>query len=542
MKTPPAASFLAEEPRLIRELLWRRGIQGNAEAEIFLRPSYERDLLDPFLMKGMKEAVATITSAIKNNKRIAIFADYDCDGCAAAAILADFFSSISYKNFEVYVPERREGYGLTREAVVKLAAGGAELLLTVDCGIANYDEVEFAKGLGLEVVVTDHHLPAEVLPRCIVVNPKQPGCIYPEKMLCGAAVAFKLVCALHSEFPRPVGQEKWLLDLVALATLADQVPLRGENRALASFGLKVLNRTRRVGLQEIIKMLRLSMVGEEDISFSIVPRLNSVSRLHSSAFIFETLSTQNPVRAKELARLLETTNKERKAIVMQTMRAVKSRIAARPPGEVIVIGDPNWNLGILGLLANKIAEEYGRPAFVWTRVGDEIKGSCRGADIDLCVLMKKTEAAFLSFGGHKLAGGFTTTIEKVVSMEEMLAKTMAENNWGEDEKQTEEGISDGSFSLCDISEETLAVIDRLRPFGKDFAKPVFIFENVRAQAARRFGQGKNHLALTLTDGEADIEAVRFFEEKDSFPETMSVLASPERDWRGRPRLRIEKFL
>src|SRR3989344_911249 len=413
--------FLSNESDLLRTLLWSRGIKTEKEAEIFLNPAYERDLHDPFLMKGMREAVKRINEALQNKEKIVVYGDYDCDGTSAAAILADFFHQIDYKNFDVYIPAREEGYGLSQGALLKISEGGANLIITVDCGVANYNEVEFARGLGLDVVVTDHHLPPPILPRCILVNPKQPGCIYPEKMLCGAAIAFKLVLAMGR---LETGQEKWLLDLVALATLADQVPLLGENRALAYYGLKVLNKTKRLGLKEIIKLARISEIKDDDVLFSIVPRLNSVSRLISSALLFEILSTDDLLRARELAQKIEMTNKERKGLVASISKEIKNIFTKKPLRDVIVIGNPDWPLGVVGLAAAFGANEYERPCFVWTRVGDAIKGSCRLPDsenISLVELMQKLpEQSLASFGGHEAAGGFAATLDQIHYLEERL--------------------------------------------------------------------------------------------------------------------------
>ncbi|HXK35144.1 MAG TPA: single-stranded-DNA-specific exonuclease RecJ [Candidatus Paceibacterota bacterium] len=542
MKRAPL-EFLRGKSALLRNILWQRGVREENDALTFFNPSYEQGLHNPFLLKGMKEVVSRITVAVKGNERIAIFADYDCDGTAAAAVLADYFHCLGFSNFLVYVPERIEGYGLTKEAIVKIAEGGANLLVTVDCGIANYNEVEFAKGLGLDVIVTDHHLPPEVMPRCAVINPKQPSCIYPEKMLCGAGVAFKLVCALITLLPIPNGQEKWLLDLVALATLADQVPLRGENRVLVYFGMKVLSRTRRPGLLQIINLLRLRRIGEEDVTFSIVPRLNSVSRILSSALVFETLSTKDISRANELVKILENTNKERKTLVAQTMREANKRLRERDLGNVIVLGDPDWNLGILGLVAAKISEEYTRPAFVWTRVGELIKGSCRSPKLDLVDLMKRTAPETLvSFGGHSLAGGFVATSDQVHFLEAKLESAFDESKGDVAPNTEDKEISDGIFNLADVNLENFRIIDCLRPFGNSFPRPIFLFENLLVTKTRRFGQNQNHLSMTLEDGGENVEAVSFFEKRDNFSSPQSILASIEKDWRGRLRLRIEKFL
>ena len=539
--------FLSNESDLLRTLLWSRGIKTEKEAEIFLNPAYERDLHDPFLMKGMREAVKRINEALQNKEKIVVYGDYDCDGTSAAAILADFFRQIDYKNFDVYIPAREEGYGLTKDALLKISQGGANLIITVDCGVANYNEVEFARGLGLDVVVTDHHLPPPILPRFILFNPKQPGCIYPEKMLCGAAIAFKLVLAMGR---LETGQEKWLLDLVALATLADQVPLLGENRALAYYGLKVLNKTKRLGLKEIIKLARIREIKEDDVLFSIVPRLNSVSRLISSALLFEILSTDDLLRARELAQKIEMTNKERKGLVASISKEIKNIFTKKPLRDVIVIGNPDWPLGVVGLAAAFGANEYERPCFVWTRVGDAIKGSCRLPDsenISLVELMQKLpEQSLASFGGHEAAGGFAATLDQIHYLEERLVDTLIamKQNSGNNLDKTAENKEDLlRASLADINSKNFKIISRLAPFGEANPRPVFLFDNLKVTNTKKFGQNNAHLSIACTDDINETTAVCFYEKRTEFPEPISFKASIEQDYfRNSLRLRIDSFV
>src|SRR3989344_2602323 len=340
----PRPASLAEDnlnvsSDLLRQLLVGRGVTNQDEAEKFLTPDYERDLHDPFLMLDMGRAVGRIRRAVRDGERIAIFADYDADGVPGAVVLASFFRQIGFDNFSVYIPDRHdESYGLNVQALASLAAAGVKLVITVDCGITDVAAVKEANRLGLEAIITDHHLVPETLPPAYaIINPKRLNDQYPYKMLCGAGVAFKLVQGLvqflwksdiHgswiSDFHQvKPGWEKWLLDLVAIATVSDLAPLTGENRVLVHFGLKVLRRTPRLGLRALFRGLKLTpeFITEDDIGFLIGPRLNSASRMSHGDEAYALLTAEDEVEADRLARHLEEKNQERRARVVAILGA-----------------------------------------------------------------------------------------------------------------------------------------------------------------------------------------------------------------------------
>src|SRR3989344_2112200 len=330
-----ALSRLLRYPLLLRQLLLARGITTDEEAEIFLNPDYERDLHDPFLMKDMERAVARILGAMRAGEKIAVWSDYDCDGIPGGVLLHDFFKKVGYANFVNYIPHRHEeGYGLNREAVEELAAGGATLMLTVDCGTSDAESIARAGELGVDVIVTDHHLPhqdsagAEALPPAYAfLNPHREGETYPFADLCGAGVAFKLVQGLiaRGNFNLPAGWGKWLLDMAGLATLADRVPLCGENRALAHFGLVVLRKSPRLGLQKLFRLMRVNQreLTEDDVGFMLVPRLNAASRMDVPMDAFRLLTTDNETTADEFARHLTRLNDERKGVVASMVKDIR---------------------------------------------------------------------------------------------------------------------------------------------------------------------------------------------------------------------------
>jgi len=541
---------------LLETLLTRRGI-GLDERERFLNPSYERDVLDPFLFSHMRLSVERILSAVKQGEKIAIFGDYDADGVPGTALLASWFARIGYP-VRIYIPNRHtEDYGLSERAIDELAGEGISLLITVDCGISNVLPVEQAHKQGMDVIITDHHIPPEILPSAYaILNPKCLGEEYPFKELAGAGVAFKLVQALVStgEYSIPVGWEKWLLDLVAIATVSDMVPLSGENRALTHFGLSVLRQTRRLGLIALLAELRLdpAHVTEDDIGYLIGPRINSASRMSHAMHAFNLLMSDNLPEAQTLAHELESQNRERKEITEVIMDNAHSLLDEEDLPPVIVIGNPAWSLGVLGLTASRLVEAYHRPAFVWG-VNEEglRKGSCRSdGSVNMVELMHIAgeDGLFVNFGGHKEAGGFIVQKGREEELAPLLAKayvalrTEPTNTLGAE--------VDYQLSLSDVTYDIYRVLSRLAPFGMGNEKPIFLFEGVEVASVRMFGQSNAHLELlvksSVTGSERPVPAVGFFA-KRTVPHAHSlkendwidIIAHVERSmFRSRPQLRL----
>src|SRR3989344_2530609 len=457
---------------LLETILEKRGIMGEEEREIFLNPNYKRDLHDPFLMKDMERACVRLYKAIENKEKIVIYADYDCDGIPGAVILCDLFKKINYSNYEVYIPQRNsEGYGLNLEAIKQFAEAGVKLLITVDLGITAVAEVAQTEVDDIDVIITDHHLPPEVLPRAYaILNPKTDD--YPGKMLCGAGVVFKLVQGFIKKygeyFKIKDGAEKWMLDMTGLATLSDMVPLTGENRALAHFGMKVLRKSRRPGLQKLFAKMNIDQrhVSEDDIVFMVSPRLNAASRMDSPYRAYELLSTEDEIEAGTLADHLSKINDERKNIVTQIMREVHKKFEQRDGAhkEVIVLGNPSWRVGVLGLVAGKILDELERPVFVWGKdENDCIKGSCRSdGSVSVVELMTEARESFVEFGGHELAGGFTVQSEKIHFLEEALTNSYARVRRA---KQDSEQTHDINTNLGPVNIKNWREIEKRAPFG-----------------------------------------------------------------------------
>jgi single-stranded-DNA-specific exonuclease len=536
-------------------LLEKRGISDPEEKLRFIAPDYERDGHDPFLILNMERAVDRILLAMKQEEKIIIYGDYDCDGIPGSVILHDLFKKIGYTKVENYIPHRHlEGYGLNKCAIEQFAKDGVTLVITIDCGITDVEEVALANTLGVDVIITDHHLPQAILPPAYaVINSKQVGDTYPDDQLCGAGVAFKLAQAilLRGQFAHiPEGWEKWLLDMAGLSTIADMVPLQKENRMLAYYGLKVLRKSPRLGLQALLREAGAlqSELTEEDVGFTIGPRINAASRMDVPLRAFELLATSDEAFAKERAKFLGNLNTERKGEVARMVKEAKQHLKSREIRSVIVIGNPNWRVGVVGIVANQIAEAFDRPTFAWGKEGTkDIKGSCRSdGRINLVDLMCATsDGTFVDKGGHEFSGGFSVTTDNIHTLEDELVRVHA--GLPKKEKPKLKYTVDTVLSVGEVNEVTYRAVNLLAPFGVGNPKPHFLFRGVTIVRAEPFGKEKNHLKLTLTDASGkQTQAIGFFMTAESFPlvdvaegKNINLVATLEKSFfRGRPELRL----
>ncbi|MDO8231821.1 MAG: single-stranded-DNA-specific exonuclease RecJ [bacterium] len=516
---------LSAHDDLTAALLARRGISKKEDAEKFLNPSYDLHLYDPLLMIDMKKAADRFSRAILSGEKIAVWSDYDCDGIPGGVLLHDFLKKAG-ANFENYIPHRHEeGYGMNVSGIEKLAKNGATLVVTVDSGITDTEPVARANELGINVIITDHHLPGEKLPNAFaVVNPNaRDDETYPFRALCGSGVAWKLVCATLAVAPAlrervPEGWEKWLLDMVGLATIADMVPLVDENRLLATYGLRVMRKSPRLGLQKMCRGMRVEQrnITEDDVGFMIAPRVNAASRMGDARDAFQLFTTLNESEADMLSKKMEKANRTRKAESGAITRAVHTRLKER--GEirsVIALGDPEWRPALLGLVANTIADEYERPVFLWGREGNmRLKGSVRsGGATHIMELMRATEKAFVEFGGHAAAGGFTVQDTEVFFLEDRLVEAHEKIRNGEKNGNDLALRADADIFPHEVSNTLLTKIEKLSPFGMQNPKPVFLMREVVVREISRFGKGEEHLKLKIISSNGDgrtIDAVTFF--------------------------------
>lgn len=510
-------------PELTARLLANRGLITKDEAHTFIYPRYE-EMHDPFLMHDMERAVVRIFEALEAKEKIVIYSDYDCDGIPGGTMFHDLFKKIGYEHFENYIPHRHEeGYGLNHDAIDEFIKSGTKLLITVDLGSTDVEEVARAQMGGIDVIITDHHeLPPELPRAYALVNPKLGS--YPDPMLCGAGVAFKLVQAFIQKYGEYFsihhGWEKWLLDMAGLGTMADMVPLVNENRIFSYYGLMVLQKTKRPGLVSLLKKMNIDprRLNEEDIGFMIAPRINAASRMDIPMRAFELLSTTDHEHAKILADHLSRINDDRKSSVAVIMREIKKKFAEREDTPVIVVGHPSWNAGVLGLVASKIVESYNRPAFVWGGETEEgFKGSCRGdGTLNVVELMRASSQVFIGFGGHEHAGGFSVSSENVVILEKTLIENVDFLPKREKIEHNEIKI-DAVLDIGDITSKTLSHIKPLAPFGVGNPRPVFLLKNVTLISAKHFGKEGNHLEIVIGNEKGKtIKAIKFFAGTHSF--------------------------
>lgn len=537
---------------LLRTLLKNRGVEAENHIAAFLNPNYDEHLHSPSLLGGMQSATDRLLRAIEANERIAVYADFDSDGIPGGALLFHFFVRIGFSNFEVYIPHRDlEGYGFHREAIDALAEKGTSLIITVDVGITASEEVLYAKEKGIDTIVTDHHEISGPVPMGVsVVNPKLGG--YPFRDLCGAAVAFKLVQATlekgrargMSEISAvPLGWEKWLLDLVAIATIADMVPLVGENRVLARFGLEVLRKSRRPGVIALCSRLRLrkSELTEDDVAFSIAPRINAASRMDDPDLAFRLLTTRDELEAERLVLELERLNARRRTMVAAIVREAKRRVRERPAsGKVIVLGSTEWKPALLGLAANSIVEERGGVVCLWGRdARGRLKGSCRSdGSLSIVELFQRADGAVIQFGGHKASGGFSLSVEQVDTLQDRLEAAAGPIERSEEAQHPQEDIR---VSISEVTHALYRELSLLAPFGVGNPKPVFLVTGGVVSSVRTFGRDRTHVELLLSckDTGARARAFDFFRTPESFtakpsPGSLACLrATIEKDsWAG----------
>lgn len=541
---------------LLTHLLNARDVTDEDKAG-FLNPDYEKGRHDPFLLHDMDLAVTRVLTAIKKNEKIAIYSDYDCDGIPGAVILHDLFKAVGYENFINYIPHRHfEGFGLSEMAVEKLAGEGVNLIITIDCGTSDLEAAEKASSLGIDLIVTDHHEPKEKLPVAVaVVNPRV-GDSYPFPHICGAAVAFKLAEAVLSrgDFAVKPGHEKWWLDMVGLATIGDMVPLIGENRVFAHYGLQVLRKSRRPGLQHLLRKARADQryLTEDDIGFTIAPRINAASRMDSPEDAFLMLSDKDEGSAGARATHLEKLNNERKGVVASMTKELRRRMAEMIDlPDIIVMGNPEWRPALVGLCANGLAEEHNRPVFLWGRDGNGvIKGSCRsGSSISVVKLMEGAEQHFLEHGGHHASGGFSVKEDSVFHLGQALNDAYV--SLGDKVLANEEVIIDAVLSIEDITRDLLTTLRSIAPYGTGNRKPLFAFQNITPSQVESFGKTKEHLKLIFETDSKKIEAIAFFATREQYPvspnvgEPLTLLAHVEESFfmnRRQTRLRIVDVL
>lgn len=497
---------------LVRDILMKRGYEKPEDVAAFLNPNYDEQMHDPFLMKGMKPAVDRIMTAVEKKQSIVIYGDYDIDGITASTVMVETIKNLGHEA-RSYIPDRfEEGYGINHDALEKLKSEKVDLVITVDCGITSFKEVAWAMENGLDIIVTDHHSVPETVPKAIaVINPKQPDCEYPFKDLAGVGVAFKLAQALQIKSGKPEqGQEKWLLDVVALGTVCDVVTLVGENRVLASFGLKVMNKTRRVGIQALAEVSGVEMgsISSYTLGFMFGPRMNAAGRLEHAARSLELMLTTDPVRAREIASELDSLNKQRQSDQATIVKEAKAMAAEYADDPVLVLASPNWSHGIVGIAASKVAESIGKPTLIMQIMDDKAKGSARSfGGFNLINALRTGDDLFIKYGGHAFAAGYTIPVDKLDELRDRLNEHFLDVSGDLPEQVSDHDVDLEDFSPIDWDLHT--GLTQLEPFGNGNRQPSIAVQNVEITDMRWVGSDKRHAKLTLSDGKNRLSGIGF---------------------------------
>lgn len=512
---PP--EFLAahlDMPPVVVQLLWNRGLRERAEMDQFLNPDWTRDLHDPFLFRHMERAVSRVRDAIARREKIVVHGDYDADGVCGATLLWTTLTALGAV-VDVFLPHREhDGYGVHEKTVRELAAKDVKVIITCDCGISCVPEVALAQSLGVDVIITDHHtLPPTLPPAYAILHPSAPGETYPWKGLSGGGVAFKFAQALLSERSgengqvsgvRPeVGFEKWLLDLVSISSVADMVPLKGETRALVYYGLKVLERARRPGLRALMRAAGVldefgrprRAIDATTIGFQIAPRINAAGRMEHASAAFRLLTAKDEQSADELALVLNGHNTARQQAVEKLMDEAHSLTSgAEDTFSPLVISGTDWPLGLLGLIASKLAEEQYRPTFVFSDRGGILTGSGRSIPgVDIMAALRMMPSAMTKFGGHAQACGVTLPRGQLLTFESELTGLLRDS-FGT-RPPTPAITVDTELDLDHLTNETADAITRFAPFGMDNPEPTLLTRGVRVVDVRTVGAEGKHLSL-----------------------------------------------
>ncbi len=496
--TAEAEQELAVFPFPLRQLLFNRGYATEAAARAFLKPP---PALDSY-PQDTEAALERILYALRHQQKVIVYGDYDVDGVTATALLSEAFQALGMQ-VQSYIPNRfEEGYGLNVEALRELKEAGAQLVISVDCGIRSLQEAEFARSIGLDLIITDHHQPGKALPPAVaVINPKRADDPYPEKYLAGVGLAWKLTQALAKRFP--VLRNLPLLELVALGTVADLAPLNGENRGLVRAGLKELRSTTRPGLLSLAKLagLNLTSVTATDISFILGPRLNAAGRLESALDALHLLLTRDVFQAGVLAQRLESQNRQRQALTLSVQNEAERLALERAGGEVpplLFAVHPEFNVGVVGLAAARLSERHYRPAIVARQDAEITRGSCRSIpEFHITQALDQCADLLLHYGGHAAAAGFTVHNRNLPEFMERMNLLAAEALAGKDLRPTL--WADVEIPLDSMGVEVWKQIQYLQPVGYGNREATFVSRGVRVRQVRAVGGKGEHLKLALED-------------------------------------------
>ena len=521
-ETAAAVKALSEQLNLspiLAEILVHRKIDTYEKARTFFRPHME-DLCDPFLMKNMDLAVDRILKAVRTGEQIVVYGDYDVDGTGSTAMLWSFLQSIGAQA-RYFVPDRvRDGYGLSTAGIDRIKSFRATLLIAVDCGITAVTQVEYARSLGIEVVICDHHEPGNSLPdAAAVLDALQTGCSYPFKYLCGCGVAFKLIQALLTKkelSENRNGQAERLLEkylqYATLATTADIVPLVYENRTIVRLGLELINTDPLPGIRAIIETsgIQSGKISSGQIVYVLAPRINAVGRLGDANRAVELLTCMSYDRALELSRVMEDENSARRKIDEETFlkaQKIVENMLTTENDSAIVLHEESWHPGVIGIVASRLVERYYRPTILMTTIDGVAKGSARSiSGFNIHEALKRCEHKLIQFGGHKYAAGLTVELDKVQEFRE--AFNLVAGEMMTEDLLTPEIRIDAEVRLSDLTPKFVRVLGQYAPFGPDNPRPLFMVRNVEVIGQPRI-VGKNHLRFNVRSGGSIVDSIGF---------------------------------
>ena len=492
--------------RLLAILLCSRGIVAKEQVDLYLSPT-RKDFYNPFLMPDMQKAVDRIINAIKNKEKVIIYGDYDVDGITSTTVLKQFLAERGLI-VDWYIPNRlNEGYGLNKNAIKEINDKGYKLIITVDCGISALEEIKYANDLGMEVIVTDHHEPVEVLPQCLaVVDAKRKDNIYPYNQLAGVGVVFKLIQALSIKLNLEEKEFLKFLDLVAVGTISDIVPLKDENRIIAKLGLKLVEVTKNIGLKTLISVLGFKKIDSTAISFGVAPRINASGRMGVQEKALNLFLTDNYEEAKKITQELNEFNNDRQAEEQKIFKEALEMLKKENNKSCIILGNENWHHGVIGIVASKITDMYFKPSILLCFEGNEGKGSGRSIPgFDLHKALMECSKDIKKFGGHSMAIGITIEKDKFESFKNDFEKYAEQTNI----KEIVPIVNiDAEISLKDLSIDIVKQLELLEPFGEANKMPQFLFKNMKIIAIRAISEGK-HLKLKLKQDNYIIDAIGF---------------------------------
>ncbi|WP_333877086.1 single-stranded-DNA-specific exonuclease RecJ [Flavobacterium sp.] len=505
--SPEKVNALAAELKvdeLIAMLLVQRGIETYEDARQFFRPSLA-DLHNPYLMKDMDKAVARIETAIVNAENILVFGDYDVDGTTAVSLVSSYLKRF-YPNVATYIPDRyEEGYGVSYQGIDFADDNGFTLIIALDCGIKSIDHVAYAKAKNIDFIICDHHRPGDTLPEVVaVLDPKRADCDYPYDELCGCGVGFKLIQALAQNRNQTVEDLVPYLDLVATAIAADIVPITGENRVLAKFGLEVINSNPRPGIKALIQNIKKKTLSITDVVFIIAPRINAAGRIKHGNEAVALLTEYDLEQAEFFASEIEQHNSDRKDLDKQITTEALSQITENNETKkfTTVVYQENWHKGVIGIVASRLTETYYRPTIVFTKSGDKLAASARSVkDFDIYNALEACAEHLEQFGGHRYAAGMTLKEENYAAFKEAFERTVEETI--HPDLLTPEITVDAEINLTDINEKLLRILNQFEPFGPQNMTPVFMTKGVRDTGyAKGIGVDEDHLKLYVKQNDS----------------------------------------